>query len=123
MTGGFLEINPTGFIHNLCNLERGLNETEKEAILIEKHGHPHKEVKDIGITLWEKIGLKKRWEELQSNSREMNDSLSHLHSFSKVTLSSQRLKLLVDASRGFFITGNPYPQGMPFMHSLIQHFD
>lgn len=57
----------------------------KKETLIEQHGHSHKESKVIGITLWKKIGLKKRWEELQSNSKKMNDSLSHFHSFSKVS--------------------------------------
>lgn len=88
--------------------------TPKKKTLIEKYGHPHKESKYIGVTFWKKISLKERWEELESNSKEMNDILSHLHSFSKITLSSQRLELLVDASRGFFIMSNLYPRGMQF---------
>lgn len=87
------------------------------------------ESKAIGITFFlggnkkekkkeEKKSLKKRLEELQSNLEEINDSLSYLHSFSKITLSFQRLKLLVDASRGFFIIGNLFPQGrQSFTHS------
>jgi len=62
--GSFLKIKPTDFIHNLCNLERVLNKTKKEDILIETHGHPHKESQDIGTPLQKKIGLKKGWEEL-----------------------------------------------------------
>lgn len=60
--------------------------------LIKKHERPHKDLKDTCISIREKNSnkrsLKKRWEKLLSSSKEINDSLLYLHSFSKVTLIS-----------------------------------